>query len=369
VSSAATAQAASTGSHPPWHVRRPSLPKRQPRDPTSVARALSSQYKRSTSMDLSIVVPAFNEAESLPLLYARVRDALCDQGLIWELIVVDDGSTDDTFDVVSELHAGDARVHGLGLSRNFGHQLALFAGLQAARGRAVITLDADLQYPPEVIGQLVAKWRDGAAIVHTIRHDTPSVAPWTKRLSSRLFYWVFRKLSGLDLWAGMADFRLYDRRVVDVIVASADPSPFFRGFAAWVGFRQAEVRFEGERRLHGQSRYTLGKMLQLAASGVVGFSSTPLYGSLFVGLLGLVVSLAYGGYAVLAYLLGSASPPGWKLLVALFAVVSSLQFVMLGILGLYVSEISQAVRARPSVVVARSTPGATSRPSPRVRQA
>jgi dolichol-phosphate mannosyltransferase len=307
-------------------------------------------------MDLSIVVPAYNEAQSLPALYERLRDALSDERLSWELIVVDDGSTDLTFEVVSGLHARDPRVHGLGLSRNFGHQLALYAGLRAARGRAVVTIDADLEYPPELIPELLRLWRAGAAIVHTVRDDRQSGLPVLKRLTSRLFYWLFRRLSGLDLQPGMADFRLFDRTVVDLMVASPDHQPFFRGFAAWVGFPQAEARFVAGRRLHGRSRYTLSKMLSLALSGLIGYSARPLYASLAAGLAGLALSVGYAVYAFYVHFVTGTTLPGWTSIVVLVSLLTSMQFVVLGILGLYVAEISRAVRGRPNVVVARVTP-------------
>jgi len=306
-------------------------------------------------MDLSVVVPAFEEAQNLGILHERLRVALEPLALEWELIVVDDGSRDDTFAVLTALHERDPRVQGLRLSRNFGHQLALLAGLRVARGRAVVTMDADLQHPPEVVPELMARWRAGAAIVNTVRDDATSGLPFLKRFTSRLYYRVFRVLSGLDLRPGMADFRLFDRRVLDVLLAGSDHRPFFRGFAAWVGFPQADVPFRAGKRLHGTTGYTVGKMLRLALSGVVGFSATPLYWSLALGLVGLTLSTGFGIYAIIAHFWLHSTLQGWTSIVVLMSSLLSLQFVILGILGMYVGEISQAVRGRPSVVVAQST--------------
>jgi dolichol-phosphate mannosyltransferase len=306
-------------------------------------------------MDLSVVVPAFDEARSIEPLYQRLRDALEPLALDWELIVVDDGSRDETFAVLTALHGRDARVQGLRLSRNFGHQLALLAGLREARGRAVVTMDADLQHPPEVVPELVARWRAGAAIVNTVRDDATSDLPFLKRFTSKLFYRIFRLLSGLDLRPGMADFRLFDRQVLEVLLAGSDHRPFFRGFAAWVGFPQADVPFRAGKRLHGASRYTMGKMLRLALSGVVGFSATPLYWSLALGLMGLALSVGFGIYALIVHFWLHSTLQGWTSVVVLMSSLMSLQFVILGILGMYIGEVSQAVRGRPSVVVARST--------------
>ena len=306
-------------------------------------------------MDVSIVVPAYNEAENVPVLCMRVRDALNALAIDWELIIVDDGSTDESFAVIRRLNAADGRVRGLRLSRNFGQQLALYAGLCAARGRAVITMDADLRHPPEVLPQVIERWRAGAAIVHTIADETRSRLSLPKRVTARLFYWLFRKLARLDLYPGMGDFRLFDRAVVDVLVASPEHRPFLRGFATWVGFPQAKIRFAAGHRLHGESRYTLGKMVRLALSGFVGFSTMPLYGSLALGLLGFIASLGYALYVMVTRFAYDSPITDWTYLTLVLGAVTSVQFVAIGVLGMYVGHISRATSGRPRVVVAQRT--------------
>jgi polyisoprenyl-phosphate glycosyltransferase len=306
-------------------------------------------------MDLSVVVPAFNEAPNVEVLYQRVCRTLAPEPLTWELVFVDDGSQDGTFEVVADLHRRDGRVQGLRLSRNFGHQLALLAGLQSARGDAIITLDADLQQPPELIPQLVAEWRKGYAIVHTIPQGDDSDRSAFKRWTSRLFYKLFRRLSGIDLRPGMADYRLLDRRAARVLAASNEHRPFLRGLSAWMGFPQTTVSFHPGERLHGASRYTIGKMLRLALCGIVSFSEVPLYFSLVLGVLGIALSVAYGIYSLVAHFVLGSTIRGWTSTVVLMTAFMSVQLVMLGILGIYVGEILQAVRGRPNLIIDRST--------------
>ena len=211
---------------------------------------------------ISIVVPAYNEVDNLDALLEQIDKAL-DARADVEFIVVDDGSDDATWDLVCGRCALDPRVKGLRLSKNFGHQSALLAGMRQARGAAVITIDADLQHPPFLIPELLARWEAGARIVHTVRTDTgrETVA---KRLTSRLFYAAFAFLSGVHLKPGMADFRLLDRRAVDALLDCGEGEVFLRGLVHWIGFPSATVEFQNQSRHRGDTRYTWRKMLRLA---------------------------------------------------------------------------------------------------------
>jgi len=241
--------------------------------------SLSSASQRPT---LSVVAPAFNEAANLDRFYEEVEAVLHGLQLPWELILVDDGSRDATWEGIRALHARDPRVRGIRFSRNFGHQYALLAGLSRARGDAVVSMDADLQHPPPVIAQLVEEWRKGSQIVHTVRRD-PATVSMFKRVSSRLFYRTFSFLSGTHLDAGMADFRLLDRQVVRSLLDFPEEGLFLRGLVHSVGFPSASVPFECRPRFAGSTSYTLNKMLRFAWTGVTSFSLVPLRLSIILG--------------------------------------------------------------------------------------
>ena len=234
---------------------------------------------------ISIVIPAYNEERNLDVLYANVREVLnaASGDNDWELVVVDDGSTDGTWDVLGALSAADVRVRGVRLSRNFGHQSALMAGLAAARGRAVIMMDADLQHPPSLLPQLVRKWREGFQIVHAVRRDPPNLS-WFKRTTSRLYYRLFAFMSGVAIEPGSADFCLLDRQVVDEVLKFEEEGLFLRGLVHWVGYATASVPFECGERHAGTSKYNLSKMLTLGWHGVSSFSLVPLRIGIAIGL-------------------------------------------------------------------------------------
>jgi glycosyltransferase involved in cell wall biosynthesis len=212
---------------------------------------------------ISIVIPAYNEERNLEPLYAKLREVLSGAGEDdFEVIFVDDGSTDRTWDAIAALSGADVRARGVRLSRNFGHQSALMAGLAAARGRAVVMMDADLQHPPSLVPQLVRKWREGFHIVHAVRRDPPNLS-WFKRMTSRLYYRLFTFMSGVEIEPGSADFRLLDRQVVDEVLRFEEEGLFLRGLVHWVGYSTASVPFECGERHAGKSKYGLKKMLTL----------------------------------------------------------------------------------------------------------
>ncbi|MBN1960152.1 MAG: glycosyltransferase family 2 protein [Deltaproteobacteria bacterium] len=306
-------------------------------------------------MDISIVVPTYNEANNISALYERINNVLSSESYTWEIIFVDDGSTDNTYKVICDLHQRFSEVQGLRLSRNFGHQLALIAGMQFASGDAVITIDADLEYPPELIPELIAQWRKGYAIVHTIRIDKQNIHSLFKRLTSRLFYKLFKKLSGIELMPGMADYRLFDKRAVQVLASSKEHRPFLRGLSTWMGFTQTSVSFQPGKRAYGKSRYTLRKMLRLAISGIAGFSDVPLYLSLALGAICMFFSLGFGVYSLIVYFVLESTIQGFPSTVLLLTTLMGVQFIILGILGIYIGEILHAVRGRPNLLVEQST--------------
>jgi polyisoprenyl-phosphate glycosyltransferase len=299
---------------------------------------------------LSVVVPAFFEESSLPQLHRELVAVLDAGDLTWELIVVDDGSTDGTWRQIEALHRKDARVRGLRLSRNFGHQYALFAGLTQASGLAVVMMDGDLQHPPAVVPQLLDEWEKGAKIVHTMRRDPPTL-PWIKRLTSRLFYRVFSFLSGVKLFAGSADFRLLDRQVVDQVLRLREDGLFLRGLVHWVGFPSATVEFTCGERFAGTSKYDLWRMMRFAWTGITSFSVVPLRLAVILGLITSLGAFYQLGEALYIKLFTDRAVPGWASVIGLMSLLFGVLFILLGILGEYLARVLQEVRGRPRFIV------------------
>ena len=294
---------------------------------------------------LSVVTPAFCEAGNLLVLYRELIAALSVEKITWELIIVDDGSTDDTWEEILALHQQDPRVRGLRLSRNFGHQFALFAGLANAMGHAVITMDADLQHPPAVIPQLLKHWRQGSKIVHTVRIDHEGIV-WWKKMTSRLFYKTFSLLSGVELSAGMADFRLLDRQVVNELLQFNERSLFIRGLINWLGYSSSKVEFQCRARFAGKSKYTVSRMLRFAWTGLSSFSIVPLRIATILGAVTSLMAFCGIAYAVWGKLFDKAVP-GWASVIGIESLLFGILFMMLGIIGEYVGRILEEVRRRP----------------------
>jgi glycosyltransferase involved in cell wall biosynthesis len=304
---------------------------------------------------LSVVIPAYNEERNLDVLYANVREVLvADVGDDWELVIVDDGSTDRTWDVLCALSAADVHVRGVRLSRNFGHQSALMAGLAAARGGAVITMDADLQHPPSVLPQLVRKWREGFQIVHAVRRDPPNLS-WFKRTTSRLYYQLFTFMSGVAIEPGSADFRLLDRQVLDELLKFEEEGLFLRGLVHWVGYATATVPFECGERHAGSSKYSLRKMLALGWHGMSSFSLVPLRVGIAIGLLSSTLAFLWTAYAIVGWWVDDAIVPGWASSVAVSSFLFGVLFMFLAVLAEYVGRIVVEVRRRPRFLVRETT--------------
>ncbi len=315
---------------------------------------------------ISVVVPAYNEERNVDVLYARLRTELDPVTPDWEIVIVDDGSSDATWERVSALSAADARVRGVRLSRNFGHQSALLAGLAAARGRAVVSMDADLQHPPEVVAELVRAWQQGFQIVHAVRRDPPRM-PFLKRQTSRLYYRLFAFLSGVDIEAGAADFRLLDRQVLDEILKFEEEGLFLRGIVHWVGYATTSVPFDCGERFAGTSKYNFRKMLTLGWHGVSSFSLVPLRIGIFIGLLSSTVAFLGVCYAILGKWLDHSAIPGWASSVAISSFLFGVLFVFLAILAEYVGRIVVEVRKRPRFLVRETTRPAVEEGDRRIR--
>jgi glycosyltransferase involved in cell wall biosynthesis len=304
-----------------------------------------------TSRLISVVVPCYNEEAVLPETHRRLVSALeAVEGVRFEIVYADDGSQDATPDLLRALQAADSRVRVVRLSRNFGHQLAVSAGLEHAAGDAVVVIDADLQDPPEVIRELVARWREGFQVVYGQRTDRPGETPF-KLWTAKTFYRLINRVSQIKIPPEAGDFRLLDRRVVEVLLAMPERDRFLRGMVSWVGFRQAAVGYAREPRRAGESKYPLMRMLRFAADGVLSFSVTPLRLAIWLGFAAIVAALAGIVYALVVRLYTDDWVRGWASIFTAVLFLGGVQLVTLGIVGEYVGRVYAEVKRRPLYVV------------------
>jgi dolichol-phosphate mannosyltransferase len=296
-------------------------------------------------------VPLRDEEETLPRLYGRLVPVLDGIGP-WELILVDDGSRDGTYPLAVELHGRDARVKVIHFSRNFGHQVALSAGLDVASGEAVITMDGDLQHPPETIRELVARWREGYEVVYGVMAERQGETPM-KGVTARAFYRVLSWLSDIDVPAAAGDFRLVDRRALAAFRAMRESTRYLRGMFSWIGFKQIGVPYVSPPREAGRSKYTTRRMVRLAANAIISFSERPLRMALGLGFVVSVGSLLFGLSSVGIKLAGGYSVPGWASIMVLVGIVGGIQLMVVGVIGEYIARIYDEVKRRPLYVVSR----------------
>jgi dolichol-phosphate mannosyltransferase len=304
---------------------------------------------------LSLVLPIYNEEEIIPELDRRLRRFLADVGSgvgeSWEVIFVNDGSKDRSLALLKELAAAEARYKVLSLSRNFGHQLAITAGLDRANGEAVVVMDADLQDPPEVVTEMLAKWREGFDVVFAVRSRRHGETAF-KRLTAAVYYRLLRAmLGGAAIPADAGDFRLLSRSVVLTLRALRERHRFVRGLVWWVGFRQTAVAFERPGRFAGETKYSVRRMLGFAIDGITSFSTVPLRMATWLGLLAGVTAMGGVGWALYSKFLGGGVVRGWTTIMILVGLGSSAQLLMTGILGEYVGRIYEEVKRRPLYVV------------------
>jgi len=298
---------------------------------------------------ISLVVPAFYEEGNIIKFYEELVGTIQTVDLKWEFIFIDDGSQDGTWQEICNLYNRDKRVRGLKLSRNFGHQYALIAGLSNSRGQVVITMDADLQHPPDIIPLLLEEWREGVKIVHTIRKDNSNIS-WRKKISSRLFYKVFSFLSGVSLSSGMADFRLLDRQVVDEIIALKEGALFLRGLIEWLGYKSSKIEYTCRDRFHGSTKYSTWKMLSFAWTGITSFSIVPLRTGIVLGLITSLFAVFQLFDAVYTRLFTGESSE-WASIVGIISLLFAILFVFLGIIGEYIGRILMQVQNRPRFII------------------
>lgn len=301
-------------------------------------------------VSISVVIPVFNEEETLDQLVERLTRALDSIGEPWEVIFVNDGSVDRSGEMLRRFHELDPRLKSVALSRNFGHQVAISCGLDFASGAGVIVMDADLQDPPEILPDLVGRWREGWDVVYAVRQRRQENL--VKRSAYKTFYWLLRRVSYLDIPLDSGDFSLIDRRVVDLLKSMPERNRFVRGLRTWVGLRQTGFEYARAARYAGESKYSFAKLLRLAFDGLVSYSYVPLRVVSNIGMLVSLSALAYMTYLLLARLTGDRTIQGWTSTVVIVLFLGGIQLLSLGIIGEYIGRIFDEVKQRPHYVVA-----------------
>jgi polyisoprenyl-phosphate glycosyltransferase len=301
--------------------------------------------------DISVVLPIYNEEGGLSELYKRLTEVLTATGLSYELILVNDGSRDGSWAGILDLGSKDRRVCGVNLSRNFGHQIAITAGVELSRGAAVVVMDSDLQDPPELIPELYAKFKEGFDVVYA-RRRTREGETWFKEVTAKMFYRLIRRMTTIDIPVDTGDFRLMSRRVVEDLKRLQEQSRFVRGLVTWVGYNQTPVLYDRSRRYGGTTKYPISKMMRFALDGISGFSSEPLRLASHAGLFFALASLTLM-VGLMLYKIGGGQGiiPGWTSLAVAVLFLGGVQLLAIGILGEYIGRIYEEVKRRPLYLV------------------
>ncbi len=329
------------------------------------AQLSKEKVRRAADASVSCVVPALNEARSLrillPMLIVLLRDAFAS----WEIIVVDDGSADETPDFMSEYCQRDSRVRYLQLSRNFGKEAALSAGLELAMGQVVVTLDADLQHPPALIARMVAHWEQGADMVYAVR-EARADERLLKRIGTRLFYFLMKGTGKVRIEPDACDFRLMDRKVVQALCQLPERTRFMKGLYAWVGFRTQAVYYQPEERRFGASRFSLFRLVGHGLQGLTAFTTWPLRMAMFSGMLLAGLALLYGMYVIFEYVMIGNPVRGYSTLIVAESFFAGIILISVGMVGEYVAHIYEEVKRRPLYIVSGQMGQGLAQGAPRV---
>ncbi len=294
-------------------------------------------------MKLSIVIPSYNEEKNIEPLLQQINMNLKNMDL--EIIFVDDGSSDNTFNEIKKASVSDNRVIGISLSRNFGHQIALLAGLKEASNDVVVTMDADGQHPPEVILLMIQEFEKGYDIVNTRRLSTAD-ASVSKNFTSKWYYKILNLMTDVKIEPASSDFRLMNRKTVNAFLQIGEKDRFTRGLIKWMGFKQSVIEFEAPKRMSGKTKYTLKKMMRFAFDGITSFSSKPLKFSMWTGILSIFLGLIYSVYVIIEYFLGNTTP-GWSSTMLVILILGGIQLLSMGIIGEYIARIFNESKNRP----------------------
>lgn len=300
----------------------------------------------------SIIAPVYNERESLPVLLDRLQGVMDATGEAWELILVDDGSTDGSTEIIRALGEQDERVRPVIFARNFGHQIAVTAGLDYSRGQAVVIIDADLQDPPEVILELIAKWKEGFEVVYAVRGEREGET-WFKKTTASLFYRLIYRITDVKIPLDTGDFRLMDRKVVNVMNQMRERHRFLRGMSSWVGFRQVGVTYRRAARFAGVTKYPFSKMLRLALNAITSFSYFPLQLATYMGFFAAGLSILTIPVIVVMRLIGQQAFFGQATTLVAVLLLGGVQLISLGILGEYLGRVYDEVKGRPLYIVSQ----------------
>lgn len=301
-------------------------------------------------MKISIVVPLFNEQDNINVLYKELLPVLHGFDMSYEIIFVDDGSTDNSWEIINGLHASDLSVKGINFSRNFGHQSALRAGINFAQGDCIICMDADLQHPPAVINEMVAKWSEGYTIVYTQREKDKDL-PFLKKFTSNMFYKLINNLSDVHIEDGAADFRLIDQKVAELLRGTEEINIFLRGYISWLGFKQCKIVYKPASRHAGITKYNPRKMFNLALNGITSFSVKPLRFSIIFGVTISALGFLYALYAIIMTIFTDKTIPGWSSILVSVLLLGGIQLFVLGIIGEYLGKIFLQTKHRPDFIV------------------
>ncbi len=299
---------------------------------------------------ISIITPIFNESKSIPELYRRVCQVMESSGHTWELIMVDDGSTDGSADLIRQLVDQDGRIRPVIFARNFGHQLAVTAGLDYSRGKAIVIMDADLQDPPEVVLELIAKWQDGYEVVYAVRAHREGETAF-KLLTASLFYRLIARMTDVKIPMDTGDFRLLDRKVVDVLNRMRERHRFLRGMSVWVGFKQTGVEYSRAARFAGETKYPIQKMFKFAWDAVTSFSFLPLQVATYLGFISAGLSILAIPVVAIMRMSGQLAFAGQATTLVAVLFLGGVQLISLGILGEYVGRLYDEARGRPLYIV------------------
>jgi polyisoprenyl-phosphate glycosyltransferase len=303
---------------------------------------------------LSIIVPVFNEAESLPELYRRMVEVMDSTHSSWEMILINDGSSDGSAGIMRGLNAKDGRIRIVDFVRNFGHQIAVTAGLDAAQGKAVIIIDADLQDPPEVILEMIAKWKEGFEVVYAVRTDREGES-WFKEITAKIFYRLIYRITDVNIPLDSGDFRLLDEQVVRSLRQMRERHRFLRGMAAWVGFRQVGVPYHRHARFAGKTKYPFQKMMLLALNAITSFSYFPLQLATYIGFICAGIAAIFIPIVVILRLTGQGAFTGQATTLISVLFLGGVQLICVGILGEYIGRVYDEVKGRP-LYIAREEP-------------
>ncbi|HDR4724901.1 TPA: glycosyltransferase family 2 protein [Bacillus thuringiensis] len=299
---------------------------------------------------ISVVVPMYFEEEVAQECYNRLKSVMLQNDINYEFVFVNDGSTDRTMEILSEIAANDYRTKIVDFARNFGHQIAVTAGIAAAKGDAIVIIDADLQDPPEVIPELIAKWEEGYEVVYAKRKQRKGET-WFKLLTAKYFYKFLNYMSDIDIPKDTGDFRIIDRKVADVFNQMTERNRFIRGMMSWVGFRQTYVEYERDERFAGETKYPLKKMIKFASDGIIAFSTKPLRIVMTLGLLSVLISIIVLLYTITVKIIGTGTQTGWASIMVAITFFSGIQLLGLGIVGQYIARIYDESKNRPIYIV------------------